>query len=89
MIINISYPLTVPSVTTLSAASGGEQIENIDKIRFNAPKQYATQNRAVTPADYAALVRKIYPAVSDIIVYGGENERYPEYGKVKIVIKLK
>lgn len=81
------YPITISNLTTVSAASGGAAIESIDKIKFNAPKQYATQNRAVTAADYAAIVRKIYPAVSDIIVYGGEEERYPEYGKVKIIIK--
>lgn len=81
------YPVSISQVQTVSSASGGAAIENIDKIKFNAPKQYATQNRAVTAADYAALVRKIYPAVSDIIVYGGEEERYPEYGKVKIIIK--
>ena len=81
------YPITISNLTTVSAASGGADIESIDKIKFNAPKQYATQNRAVTASDYAALVRKIYPAVSDIIVYGGEEERFPEYGKVKIIIK--
>ncbi|AOV58828.1 baseplate wedge subunit [Synechococcus phage S-CAM3] len=81
------YPVSISNVETVSNASGGAAIESIDKIRFNAPKQYATQNRAVTAADYAAIVRKIYPAVSDIIVYGGEEERYPEYGKVKIIIK--
>lgn len=84
---NQVYPITVSNVETVSSASGGAAIESIDKIRFNAPKLYATQNRAVTAADYAAIVRKIYPAVSDIIVYGGEEERYPEYGKVKIIIK--
>lgn len=81
------YPVTISNVTTVSSASGGAAIESIDKIKFNAPKQYATQNRAVTASDYAAIIRKIYPAVSDIIVYGGEEERYPEYGKVKIIIK--
>lgn len=82
-----SHPLDVTNITTVSSASGGAEIENIDKIKFNAPKLFSTQNRAVTAADYAAIVRKIYPAVSDIIVYGGEEERYPEFGKVKIVIK--
>lgn len=81
------YPVVVTNVVTVSSASGGAAIETIDKIKFNAPKQYATQNRAVTAKDYAAIVRKIYPAVSDIIVYGGEEERYPEYGTVKIIIK--
>ena len=82
-----SPPISVSNITTVSAASGGAAIEDIDKIKFNAPKLYSTQNRAVTAADYSAIVRKIYPAVSDIIVYGGEEERYPEFGKVKIVIK--
>ncbi len=81
------YPLTVNNISTVSAASGGAEIENIDRIKFNAPKLFSTQNRAVTASDYAAIVRDIYPAVSDIIVYGGEEERYPEFGKVKIVVK--
>ena len=82
-----AYPLNVSNITTVSAADGGAGIESIDKIKFNAPKLYATQNRAVTALDYGAIVRQIYPAVSDIITYGGEEERYPEFGKVKIVIK--
>ena len=81
------YPVQVSNITTVSSAQGGASIENIDKIKFNAPKLYSSQNRAVTAADYAAIVRKIYPAVSDIIVYGGEEEKYPEFGKVKICIK--
>lgn len=83
----ISYPNTISNVVTLSSANGGADIESIDKIKFNAPKLYATQNRAVTAGDYGAIIRQIYPAVSDIITYGGEEERYPEFGKVKIVIK--
>ena len=82
-----SYPMQISNVTTVSNASGGSELENIDQIKFNAPKLYSSQNRAVTAADYGAIVRKIYPSVSDIIVYGGEEERYPEFGKVKICIK--
>lgn len=84
---NSGYSVSTSQITTNSVASGGALIESIEKIKFNAPKQFSTQNRAVTAADYAAIVRKIYPAVSDIIVYGGENEQPPEYGKVKIVVK--
>ena len=83
----ISFPNNVTNITTVFPAQGGADIENIDSIKNNAPKLYATQNRAVTSNDYAAIVRKIYPAISDIITYGGEEERYPEFGKVKIVIK--
>jgi hypothetical protein len=84
---NVGFPVSIGQITTNSIASGGSLIESVEKIKFNAPKQFSTQNRAVTSSDYAAIVRKIYPAVSDIIVYGGENEQPPEYGKVKIVIK--
>lgn len=83
----IAFPNNVTNITTVFPAQGGADIENIDSIKNNAPKLYATQNRAVTSNDYAAIVRKIYPAISDIITYGGEEERYPEFGKVKIVIK--
>jgi hypothetical protein len=81
------YSTTISNITTVNVASGGEEIESISKIKFNAPKYYGTQNRAVTSADYAAIVRNIYPAVADIIVYGGEEAVPPEYGKVKIAIK--
>lgn len=83
---NATYPLTV-SVTSVTSASGGENIESIDKIKFNAPKYFGTQDRAVTAQDYAAIVRKVYPSVADIITFGGESADPPEYGKVKIVIK--
>jgi hypothetical protein len=82
-----AFGTEVRNITVVDNANGGADIESIDKIKFNAPKLYATQNRAVTASDYAAIVRKIYPAISDIITYGGEEERYPEFGKVKIVIK--
>jgi hypothetical protein len=77
------------SINSSIASSGGEEIESTEKIRYSAPKTYGTQNRAVTADDYGAIVRKIYPAVSDIIIFGGEDQNPPDYGKVFIVIKPK
>ena len=71
----------------VEVATGGAEIESVAKIKYNAPKLYGTQNRAVTAADYAAIVREIYPAVADIITFGGEEDDPPEYGKVKIAIR--
>lgn len=82
-----SYPVEISSIETKSIASGGEDIESVSKIKFNAPKYFGTQDRAVTARDYAAIVRNIYPAVADIITFGGEEADPPEYGKVKIAIK--
>jgi hypothetical protein len=41
----------------------------------------------VTAQDYEAIVRKVYPATSDIIIFGGEDQDPPQYGKVFIVLK--
>lgn len=75
------------SIESSTVSNGGAEIESVSKIKFNAPKYFSTQDRAVTAADYAAIVRNIYPAISDIITFGGEEDDPPEYGKVKIVIK--
>ena len=82
-----AFTTVVDIVETPSNTSGGEEIESIKKIKKNAPKIYSSQQRAVTKEDYAALIRKIYPATSDVYVYGGEEDLPPEYGTVKIVIK--
>jgi hypothetical protein len=80
--------ITVNVVST-TPSYGGSNIEDVGSIKKNAPMFYSSQNRAVTSSDYSAIIRKIYPQISDIIVYGGENARPPEYGKVKIAIKPK
>tara|TARA_B100001996_G_scaffold313654_1_gene256089 strand:- start:5589 stop:7403 length:1815 start_codon:yes stop_codon:yes gene_type:complete len=75
------------TLTTTTAASGGETLESIDSIKRNAPKFFNSQNRAVTADDYESIIRRIFPAIADIVCYGGEDASPPEYGKVKIVIK--
>jgi hypothetical protein len=75
------------NVTSVTPSSGGEDIESTEKIKYTAPKAYGTQERAVTAQDYEAIVRKVYPATSDIIIFGGEDQDPPEYGKVFIVLK--
>lgn len=80
-------PFNITTLTTTQVAAGGADIESIEKIKFNAPKFYGSQNRAVTSNDYAAIVRNLYPAVGDIIVFGGEDQEPPQYGKVFIAVK--
>ena len=75
------------NVTSTTASSGGEAIETTQKIKYTAPKAYGTQDRAVTAQDYEAIVRKVYPATSDIIIFGGEDQDPPQYGKVFISLK--
>jgi len=75
------------SVTTNSAAQGGSGPESKDSIRFNAPLQYTSQDRAVTTTDYETLVKSIYPNATSISAWGGEDDETPVYGVVKIAVK--
>lgn len=87
---NTNYP-SIITISNSTASDGGEEIESISSIKYNAPKYFGTQDRAVTAQDYASIIigNNIYESVADIIVYGGEEEVNPEYGKVKIAIKPK
>ena len=75
------------SITSTTPSSGGEEIESTKKIKYTAPKSYGTQDRAVTAQDYEAIIRQVYPATSDIIIFGGEDQDPPQYGKVFIALK--
>ena len=77
------------STTTMTAAAGGAEAENLDSIKYNAPFSYAAQNRTVTAKDYAAIVPTIYPNVESISVWGGEYADPAVYGKVYISIRPK
>lgn len=77
------------TVSATAAASGGSPSESIDEIKFNAPKYYAAQNRAVTPDDYKSIILKNFPEAQTISVWGGEDNNPPIYGKTYICIKPK
>lgn len=79
----------VVSLTTISAASGGAEAEDIESIRYNAPKHFSAQNRAVTAEDYRSVIQKIYANIDSISVWGGESNVPPIYGKVFVAIKPK
>jgi hypothetical protein len=65
----------------------GDDPETIKSIKFNAPKFYSAQNRAVTSKDYEAIIKNIYPNAKYINAFGGELLSPPVYGKVIIAIK--
>jgi len=71
------------------AASGGSERENIDSIRFNAPRYNATRGRAVTVDDYKSLVMVNFDKAKSVAVWGGENNVPPIYGKVFVSIDPK
>ena len=77
------------TVTTVSNASGGADPESITSIKYNAPRDYTSQDRAVTADDYKVLVKSLYANAQAVQVYGGEDAETPDYGKVYISIKAK
>ena len=77
------------TVTTISNANGGAEPETISSIKYNAPRDYSAQDRAVTADDYKVLVKSLYANAQAVQVYGGEDAAIPDYGKVYISIKAK
>ena len=80
---------STPVVTTITKSEGGSNIEPIDSIKYYSPKIYSSQNRAVTPRDYEAIIKRIYPETDSVSVVGGEELNPPEFGTVQISIKPK
>jgi hypothetical protein len=76
-------------ITTISSALGGAVNETTDSIRFNAPRHYTTQERAITPSDYETLLKMNYPEINAVSAYGGEEEIPPQYGRVFLSVDIK
>lgn len=78
------------SVTVETRASGGDEKEPVESIRKRAPFQYAAQNRMITPLDYEALIlRKYSNFITDIIVWGGEDDYRRDFGSVYVSVVWK
>lgn len=86
---SVNLASAAPVTTLVSMASGGADRENIDSVRFNAPKFNATRNRAVTVEDYKTLILGNFDKAKAVAVWGGENNVPPIYGKVFISIDPK
>ena len=74
-------------VSTTTPAYGGRDVESIESIRYNAPRSYSAQNRAVTVEDYKTLVYRAFPEARSINVWGGEDNIPKQFGKVFIAIQ--
>ena len=74
-------------VITISPAIGGSNAEQIDAIKYNAPRNYVAQNRAVTNEDYAVQIVAQFPQLEQITVWGGQEHHPKRYGYVLISAK--
>ena len=76
-------------INVINVASGGSTRESVDSIKFGASSQFLTQNRLVTFKDYESYLKKNYPSLDSLSVWGGEDESPPVYGKVFVSLKPK
>ena len=74
-------------VTTNVRAAGGSEYQELNDIKFAAPRSLSVQERAVTPNDYKVLIENEFNDITDMIVYGGEEADPPRFGKVLMVAK--
>lgn len=74
-------------VVTTTPAYAGSAPEDIEAIKWNAPRMYAAQNRCVTLDDYKSIIYSLYPNAETVNVWGGETNNPPTYGDVYISVK--
>jgi len=79
----------ISAIQTNTPSQGGAEIESVSSIRKYAPRIYSAQNRAVTAADYEAIIPRIYKDTESVSTFGGEELDPPQYGRVYLVIKPK
>ena len=84
---NISISSGVSLVTVLTNASLGRNIESVESIKKYATRIYSSQKRAVTTADFEALIPTLYAETESVSAFGGETLSPPQYGKTFVSIK--
>ena len=76
-------------VTPIVSSSSGSGKESISSIKFQAPKSYSAQNRAVTKEDYITAIQQNNLGFSfdAVNVWGGQENNPPVYGQVFVSLK--
>lgn len=77
----------VATPRTVNASQQGDDIESVSSVKNYAPRLYSSQYRAVTAADYEAILPTVYPNIDSVTAYGGEELDPPQYGRVFLAVK--
>jgi len=78
----------ISSITTNTVARGGGVPESINSIKYNAPRHYQNQDRAITAKDYENLLLSNFAEIQAVSAFGGEDADPPVYGKVYISVDV-
>jgi hypothetical protein len=77
------------AIATLKVPSrGGSDREDLNSIKYFAPKSIQVQERAITVKDYEILLKRNFPEIKTVAVYGGETLTPPQYGRVLTSVAL-
>lgn len=77
------------TVTTKIVANYGSVSEEVSSIKFNAPRHYTTQERAVNSQDFEYLLKQEFSEINAVTAFGGELLTPPKHGRVFIAVDLK
>ena len=75
-------------IETITASADGAVAEDLSSIKYNAPRAFTTQERAVTSEDYENLLKANFPEINAVVAYGGEDANPPQYGRIFLSIDL-
>ena len=89
VLMNTIGGFAASSVTSVRAATQGGDKESIDSIKFQAPKAFAAQGRAVSKNDYITAIQQNTLGFSfdAVNVWGGEENTPPVFGQVFVCLK--
>ena len=87
--LGITYSASDTTLTVKDRSQLGDVAETAESIKYNAPRYYSSQYRAVTAQDYAVITKKVYANADSVVAYGGDALNPPVYGKVYVAIKTK
>jgi hypothetical protein len=81
--------MTSSSIDPVVPATQGGEKEAISSIKYQAPKSFSAQNRAVTKEDYITILQQNTLGISfdAVNVWGGEQNDPPVYGQVFVCLK--
>ena len=89
VLMNTIGGFSASAVNSVYAASQGGEKESIQSIKFQAPKAYAAQGRAVTKEDYITAIQQnsLGYSFDGVNVWGGEQNDPPVYGQIFVCLK--
>ena len=74
----LGVQVTGITVTNTAPIIGGANAETVDQIKINGPQVFATGQRAITKADFRAIIGN-YPGVTTSNVWGENDLNPPNY----------